>query len=49
MKKIWDFINDGYINIHTDKTINGTQTTGKISIKWLILIIGAIIVYNNII
>ena len=40
MKKIWDFINDGYIHVHTD------DTTGKISIKWLILIIGAIIVYN---
>ncbi len=40
MKKIWDFINDGYIHVHTD------NTTGKISIKWLILIIGAIIVYN---
>ena len=41
MKKIWDLIVHGYIHTHTDD-----HTTGKISIKWLILIVGAIIAYN---
>ncbi len=40
MKKIWDFINDGYIHVHTD------NTTGKISIKLLVLVIAVIIATN---
>ena len=40
MKKIWNFIVHGYINIHTKHT---TDATGKISIKLLVLIIGVII------
>jgi hypothetical protein len=43
MKKIWDLIVHGYIHTHTK------EDTGKISIKWLILIIGAIIVYKYVI
>ena len=38
MKKIWDLIVHGYINTHTDE-----HTTGKISIKLLVLLIGVII------
>ena len=49
MKRIWNLIKNGYINIHTNKSINGIQTTGKISIKWLIVIIGSIIVYQYVI
>ena len=37
MKKIWDLIVHGYIHTHTD------HTTGKISIKLLVLLIGVII------
>mgnify|MGYP006403057851 CR=1 FL=1 len=40
MKRTWDLIKNGYVNVNTK------HTTEKISIKWLILIIGAIIVYN---
>ena len=43
MKKILDLIVHGYIHTHTK------EDTGKISIKWLILIIGAIIVYQYVI
>ena len=40
MKKIWDLIVHGYINIHTEHT---TDSIGKISIKLLVLLIGVII------
>ena len=43
MKKIWDFIVHGYINIHTEHT---TDATGKISIKLLVLLIAVIIATN---
>jgi len=43
MKRIWDFLINGFI------PVRGIDPRGRISIKWLILIIGAIIVYNNII
>ena len=43
MKKIWDLIVHGYIHTHTK------EYTGKLSIKWLIVIISAIIVYNYLI
>ncbi len=46
MKKIWDFIVHGYINIHTEHT---TDATGKISIKLLVLLIGVIMIYNYLI
>ena len=40
MKRTWDFLINVFI------PVRGMDTRGKISIKWLILIIGAIIVYN---
>ena len=46
MKKIWDLIVHGYINIHTEHT---TDATGKISIKLLVLLIGVIMVYTYLI
>ena len=44
MKRIWDLIVHGYIHTHTDD-----HTTGKISIKLLVLLIGAIMVYTYLI
>jgi len=40
MKKIWDFINDGYIRVR------GMNYKGKISIKLLVLVIAVIIATN---
>ena len=44
MKRIWNILINGYIPLRCED-----QRTGKISIKWLIVIIGAIIVYNYLI
>ena len=48
MKKIWDLIVHGYIPARGMKPDpkTGLVPIVKISIKWLILIVGAIIAYN---
>ena len=51
MKRIWDLIVHGYIPVRGMKpdTKTGVVPIGKISIKLLVLIIGAIIVYTYLI
>jgi len=48
MKRIWDLLIHGYIPVRGMKpnTKTGVVPIGKISIKLLVLIIGAIIAYN---
>ena len=40
MKRIWDFINNGYI------PVRGMNPTGRLSIKLLVLLIAVIIATN---
>jgi len=51
MKRIWDLIVHGYVPVRGMKpdTKTGVVPIGKISIKLLVLIIGAIIVYTYLI